>query len=366
MDTKTFLNKVTQTMGKPLRRKFTQYFDKIAIATGTTNYTAFTTSLSDNFSRNKKLPLASDQIFALTHINLFVEELFNTTALYADLLLALQQSYLEIVISSRQKLKIPLYECLSFVYSGEIGNTTTRHLREIDSENPKPLAYPLVFNGSQDIQVNIVLNSTLATDLNAINLNVLFTGIQSDILDPAFVFNPILGNQLEEIAYTMWNTLEISTANQKQYSLFSDQTLASNFYSKLLPLSNEERFEVQAIEIFFGGKQADTDYLNLLLNDKIHNYLTIKVNDVEYYQSNLKDILSLSTCVSGTFKGSDNSITHTVTELSFVKKQKVLEIPIVFPSNGLVTVTLDQPGSSLSVNQYFTLLLKGKLLRQIN
>ena len=114
MNTQELLNQVAYPVaGQNLRRKATPLYDIITLATGTTEYFPFT-SAGNVFTINQVFPLAGSQIFALTNIELYLQEPVISATLYAALLLALQRSYLQIEIDSRVMLKVPLIEVLSY------------------------------------------------------------------------------------------------------------------------------------------------------------------------------------------------------------------------------------------------------------
>jgi hypothetical protein len=385
MTTQQLLNEVAYpNAGTNVRRKYMQYYDTFAVATGTTTYNLFSTTLGNNFQRNKKFPLSGSEAFALMNVELFLQSGVNTTAEYDALLDLLQKSYLEIVVNSKQAIKIPGIEIFSFDYSDiVIGTTTAINYNTKSVKRKKNLIIPIFFNSNSAIDVNFVTTTSAATAYNGKNVLCTFSGIQSDKLDNIF-FNPVQGN-FQDLAYTMYDTVAVSGAGQNTYELFKDSSKSKTLYSKTLNLSSVERFEVQNMEIFFSMLSGGSNLFNAIKNNRMVNQLQIKIEDVLLYESTIADFLSLSNSEASSiisfagiainaYASSDAatlptvavpSNTATFTRTIFQYKSKSLEIPIIFPANGKVSVELTQPGSSLNVDQYFTVLLKGKLTRQV-
>ena len=140
-----------------------------------------------------------------------------------------------------------------------------------------------------------------------------------------------------------------------------------NLYSKLLNLSSTEIFEVQNIELYEGCASNISDTFANLKRFFDEMVLQVKINDVLYYESSVADFVSISNyreiaVDTNTTVGSDRM---TFDEINFSYRSKSLEIPLVFPANGQVSVSLKQFAATNNLN-YFTMLLKGKLTRQVN
>lgn len=371
LDTKSLLNSITSATSY-LRRKVQPFYDQITFTTGQTVYPVLTAALGDFFSRNKKLPLSGQEIFAIYDIKAYIQKLFNTTALQVDLLLLVQQSYLEILVSSKQMLKISLWEILSFNIADTIGATPAiANVNERLIQSNKRLIKPIIFTQSSNVQINLVVPSALAAaDLNAVKLDFDFDGILSDVLDPAFTYVQSSGNDLfEDIAYTLYDTLPIPSANATTFNPFTDGNKAATLFSQVLPLSQDQRFEIQAIELLFGCNNTDqTETLQLVYNNRKHNQFQININNTVFAQMDCKDMISLIAAYPG-LPFNDNAGTPVTTNsvnYEVLRQKKILDIPIILPATGNVTVQILQPGSSLNVNQNMSVLLYGRLMRSRN
>ena len=366
MTTQQLLNQVAYPGGSNLRRKYMQYYDTITVASGTTSYSVFSTTLGNNFLRNKKFPLSGSEVFALTSIELFLQSGINTTSEYDALLDLLQKSYLEIIVNSKQALKVPGIEFFSYDYSSIVkGITLSTNYQENPVRRKKKLIIPIFINSNSSVEVNFVTTSKVGTGFNTKEILCAFSGIQSDKLDNIFI-NPIQGN-FQDVAYTMYDTVAVSGAGQNVYELFKDSSKSKNLYSKTLNLSSVERFEVQNMEIFFSMLSGGTDLFTALRNNRMTNVLQVKIEDVLLFESTISDFLSISDNYASAIDivTSGTGVTN-FTESTIEYKSKSLEIPLIFPANGKVSVQLSQPGSSLNLNQYFMVMFKGKLTRQVN
>ena len=361
--TQSLLNSVAYpTAGQNVRRKFTPLYDLITIAAGTTNYNPFQVR-TNIFANNQIFPLRN-QIFALTNISLYLQTAITTTALYAALLTLLQQSYLKIDVDQRTMLKIPLLEILSYNVIPQFGTTTVAPGVTQFVKRSKNLILPIVINSMADVKVTVYTASAAATAFDTGLMNITFNGVMLDKIDPVAV-NLVQGNQFNELAWTLFESLPVSVVTQNIFNFFANRNQADNLFSGSLPLSDTERFEIQAIEVFMGGNAGATDTINLVRNNRINNNLVINVEQVEFYNSNLENSLSLAGAQDASFKDTGGTITNSLSQFDVEYGNKILEIPLLIPAVGNVQVQLTQPGSSLNSGQYITTLLKGKKVRQV-
>ncbi len=362
----SLINKVAfPTSGSNLRRKISSLYDTITLATGTTLYRPFTTAPGNIFLRNTQFPLSGQQVFWIKSISLFLNQAITTAAQYAGLLLGLQNSNLEIYVDSKQYWKIPLVECLSFNTAALIGDTSSAPLRFNPVTRNKNLVVPLLINAASNVVVNLNVDSGFASAFNTNNLRISFNGFLGDVLDSSFSYNPQSGNELQDIAFTCYDTQQITTANAATFNFFAQAETNINDYSKVLPLSPTERFEIQNMEVVIGGNSGTTDTFDAVMNQRSTNVLTITVDDVQLHQSQLKDYLSILTQLSTTFNDAGPVLTNLV-DTNLIYQSKTLETPVIIPAQGKVQVTVQQPGSSLNQNQFMTLMLKGLIKRQVN
>ncbi len=366
MNTQELLNRVAfPGVGQNIRRKYTQIFDKITVASGTTEYYPFKTT-GNVFTVNKTFPLSGNQIFGITNIALYLQQAITSATLYASLLTMLQQSYLQIDVDSRTMLKIPLLEVMSYNSISQEGASTVAPLQTILHKRTKDLIIPIVLNSNSNVSVKVVITSGTATAFDTNLINISFNGVMLDKLD-TIAIDLVSGNQYSEIAWTLWESLNVDVTTQKTFNYFTTPNTAPNLFSGVLPLSSTERFEIQAIELFVGGNAGGTDTPALVRNNRINNYLTIDVEQVNFYESNLEDILSLAGAQATTYLDNEGTtpVSTNITVIDVQYSQKLLNIPIIIPATGNVDVKLQQAGSSLNSAQYLTLLLKGKKTRQV-
>jgi len=362
----SLINKVAfPSTGSNLRRKISSLYDTITLTTGTTFYRPFTTAPGNIFLRNTQFPLSGQQLFWVKYISLYLNQAITTAAQYAGLLLGLQNSNLEILVDSKQYWKIPLIECLSFNTAALIGDTSSLPLRFNPVTRNKPLVTPLLINAASTVVVNLNVDAGFASAFNTNNLRISFNGFLGDVLDSSFSFNPQQGNELQDIAFTCYDTQQVLTANQNTFNFFSQPETNVNNYSKVFPLSATERFEIQNMEVVIGGNSGTADTFDAVMNQRSTNVLTITVDDVQLHQSQIKDYLSIITQLSSTFNDAGPVLTNLV-DTNLVYQSKTLEVPIIIPAQGKVQVTLQQPGSSLNQNQFITMMLKGLIKRQVN
>jgi hypothetical protein len=371
MNPTTELSQITNGSGFNIRGKYTPYYDTLTLASGTLNYSAFQTAVTDGLDRNKKFPLSGSEIFYIMALSVELPNvLINTTTLYEGLISLMQGAYLQIKVNAKERARIPLFECLSFIGSSTIG--TSGQFINVDIEKvmrARKLVQPILINKSTSISVNIVMETTAATNFNTKLLKVTFYGKQSDVLNPAYNYNPVQGNNFEALDYCLFSTVSISTANQFEFSLLNDDTLADTRKSSvLLPLPDNNQFQAQRMWILFTGKDSDTtESLDLIYANRSRNYLKIISNSVTYLESSLSEMINIVTAYPNTFN--DNAGTPVATNavlLQTLFQYKLLETPIVFPPTGNVKVSLLQPGSSLNNGRLLTIGIDGRLIRPID
>jgi len=367
MNTQEFLNQVTYPLGSNIRRKYMQYFDTITFSTNKVIYPLFSTDLGDESSRNKKLPLSGSQVFGLMNIESYINASIGVvSANYESLIDMLQQSYLEIIINSKQQIKLPAIEFVNFDSKNIVGGIVLNGISSTtEIKRKKNLIIPIFFNSTTEININFVTTLTTASSFNLKNMRFTLSGIQSDKLDSIFI-NPVQGN-FQELAYTMYDTVSVNANANHTYELFKDSSKSQNLYSKLLNLSSAERFEVQNIEIFQGCKINVTADFAVLKAEFNKMLLKVKINDVSLYESSLTDFISMSSRYDMLIDTNTTVTTDrmTFTQYNFLFQNKSLAIPLLFPANGQVSVTLEQFGNSNNPNS-FIVLLKGKLTRGVN
>ena len=211
----------------------------------------------------------------------------------------------------------------------------------------------------------LVTNGTAATDFNNVVARIELSGIQFDKLDQ-FYYDAINDQTLQDIDFIAYDVNTISTANATDYNLFvQDSTKPSTDQSITFPLSANQRFQVNAMRAYFYGDDADTDFMNLLIDNRGQNYLTISVDSVQFFQGSLYDFLSLGSIRGTTFDNSGGVNTTDTVSMDFIWREKIIKVPLIIPASSNQNVVLSQPGSSLSVNNEFITVLKGFIKRQV-
>lgn len=363
LSTSEFLNLVSYpTEFDNARRKAFPLYDQIALVTGDTSRYFFNQDLGNQFARNKKFPNSGQEVFFATEIEMFLNTTINTAALYNAVNDLMQRGNLQIILSDRSQITIPLYQVLNFPYQLNIGNNTQPYGSKIRKAKRK-LVYPIIINSLASIDFKINVQSIPAA-LNNVNFRLKLNGIQFDklsVADSDFVQN----NQFQNIDFTFYDSQLITTGAQTTYNLFQNSQQDKRAVSKVLPMSGIDRAQVFGLEVYVPGTDADTDFLSLLYNNRQNNVLTITVDDVIYFQSDITDFLSLGAVRGSTF--TDVTPTNTAyVNMAFKKQYLLLNPSIVFPANGKVSVTLQQPASSIpAATNYITTIMDSVILRRV-
>ena len=364
-DIKALLNRLAYPQyGDNARRKTYPLHDTAAIATGTTEYYFFEAAVGNQFARNVRFPLPGTEIYVLKGLSAFLQQEINTTAEIDNLNELLQQCYFEIWNNNRLQCKLPLLDFLNY----EIGKTYSATAVAIQTEIGgnlnsdgflgRKFSVPIVFNANSSFKFKLVLTTQAATDFNGINFRLYLYGEQIDKLDN-FNWDAIKDSRFQEVPYTFYETRAIADGNQTTFSLFQEG-VAYNLQSGFFPLSDIDLFSCEAMEYFVN--QPDTPISpEGIYNSRIQNVLRIRIDEVDYWSS------VVGTLMTSMLAGFDVALTTTpdltVTEQLHVRKQLVLPIPLVFPANGKVAITLEQPGSSLGITGEFTFAMRGTITR---
>lgn len=371
MTTQALLNKVAYPMlGQNVRRKFTPLYSTVDIATATTEYYPYT-NISSVFTDNEKFPLSGQQIFAITNIGAVLSSVIDSQTNYEALLLLFQQSYLQIDVDSRTMLKIPMIEIMSYSIQDVLGDAGTAQTgaKTFFTNRSKQLIFPIVLNSQSNVNVKFVTNSTFTTAFNGETIRFTLNGVMLDKLDTIsvnFLLNSNGGiKRFSQLAWTLWESKQITTVNQNTFTFFDGNTTNPALVNGVLPLSNTELFEIQALEIFFGGNYGTTDTPVAVRDNRNQNILRIEVENALFYQAPIQDFLSQASASVSNFQDAAGTSNIPLINVDVNYRQKVLEIPLILPATGNIKVTLEQPGSSLNSNQYATLMLKGKKTRQV-
>ena len=360
MNTKDVLNAhLYPSKKEDARRKDYPYFDLQAIATGTTEYFFFVTALSDQFARNKRLPLSGSEVFFVEEISAYIETNIDTLALIDDVNELLQQSYLQISIDNRVVLKIPGLDFIQFTYAETLIATGTVILPKIQCKK-RVLPLPIIMNSTSAFEFKFVTTSAAATAFDTVNLRLVLHGLQLDKLE-SFYWDNLKENQFQQVPVTYYNTVAISGASADTYELFADASISQLLFSQTFPLSDIQTFSCQNIEVFVNQPDTAIDPTTIY-NSRLTNILRITLDNVEYYTSSLQDMLSIFAGVAGTLTTTPDIATVTILNH---RRSKVFRVPLQFPANSKVRISLEQPASSLGITGELTVAMRGIETRRV-
>jgi hypothetical protein len=369
MNTKDILNQfLYPQVAQNVRRKSYPYYDTQAIATGTTEYFFFTTAVGNIFARNKRLPLAGTEVFFLTALSAYIQLNISTTALINAMNELLQQSYLEISVDDRVICKLPGLDFITYVYGDTFADQVV-----VTALQPKlggnlngdgflgrKLPLPIILNSTSAFQFRFVTTAAAATAFNGINMRLALHGVQLDKLD-SFYWDNLKSNQFQQVPVTYYQTTVIPNANAQTFALFANPAQANNLWSKTFPLSDIVTASIQNIEVFVN--QPDTPIEpTTIWNSRETNVLQINIDEIDYYNSNLQNMLSL-------FAGFASILTTTpnldVVNIMQKRQSLTLPVPIEIPANSNVLINLTQPATSLGITGEFTVALRGVETRRV-
>jgi hypothetical protein len=330
-----------------VRSKPANYFDTTTLVAGTLTYPLFNNPVLNPALRNKQFPQSDSEIFFITDITGYFNSLFNGTVTASNYSLFLFESYLEILVGDRQKIKIPALEFLNFV-EGEVNAVTTVNFRKL--VNCRNLRYPIIFNASEQITINFVTNATSAAAFAANTVRVEFCGFKYDKLD-WFIKQFSAGNNFDIINYSLYDVQTCVPGAATVYTLFNNANKPLTEFSKILPAATGETFTAEAIELMWSSVAASNPSAMYADLDGIQ--LNINVNDVLFYTGNAQSQISL---ISSATVAAD---TYTF----FKRRNFILPEPIVFGSNQKTLITLVQPVIATISAVPFIAILKGTLTR---
>lgn len=346
--------------GDNVRRKAGQLYDNGTFATATTEYNLFINPAVSIYNRNRNFPLSGMEVFFINQIQVW---LGLTTALTysAELIQAMRESFIQIIVDEREKIKIPLLECANFSYGDYIGATTFESLSQKVFNRARLLQIPIVINANSNVQVKLVTQSTTSTAFNAATFKVYLNGIKYDKLYD-FEWDNWKGKPLEELSYSIYDVVTI-TANEETVECFSTRNKAITLFSKTLPLSDKENFQIEAIELF-GYGTTTTSSLQAVLNEMRDMYLEITVDDTRFLESTALNMSSAAWAAAGSFQDADAAAT-AITQLVLHKGTYVLPVPIIIPANSKASVKLRHAALSHVAAGNFLVDFKGTLTRRV-
>lgn len=361
----TALNQL-QSVGYPgygdnARSKPFSIFDTLTPVSGQNEYTLFTNPNLTWNMRNKLFPASGTEIFYIDKIRLMFNLFHASTGFVVDAndIKALSESYLHIIVNEREKIKLPLWEIVSFVYPNKMTSTvpSATDLLYNYFDNSKKLKYPIIISQRDNVKIKIVLQSGLAADFNQ-DHRLTLSGTKVDLLND-FEIDQIKNNPYEVLSYNMYDVATV-VSGFNSYQMFSTRNKSENLYSKIFDLSDNEIFFIEALEITgFGIDKAGTYALKRLREANIK----IIVDDLEYYNGATFEQASIyaQDVISFTFD-TGKSLTNYCNV--FEKKTKVLETPITIPAKSRVKILVDAD-LSYDLSNNLLMQLKGTLVRRV-
>lgn len=371
MTTQQLLNKhLYPSLGENITRHQYPLYSTRAMVTGTRDYFFFDTPVAP-FTDNKQLPITGSEIFFITAISAYPVLNHVTTAQIDALNELLQRSFLEIMINNRVAAKLPGLDFINYQYAQNATsdqvvltalNTKIGGNKNTDGFLGRKISnMPLVMNSNSNFQFR--LNTPGNAVYNGVNFKLVLHGLQLDKLS-TFDWNEIgsVQNQLQQIPWTMWQTVPIVNGNQTQFPILQNRATAQNLFSgDTFPLSDITMFQAQNLEVFFNQPDVPIDPATIW-NSRITNELYIQIDDRVVYNGDLQNSLSLLAGFGQTLTTTPNLDVVNV----FEKRQsRILDVPIDFPANGKVLIQLTQPAASLGVTGEFTVALRGLMTRRV-
>lgn len=366
MSSRDLLNKyLYPNFMQNVQRKQFPYYSQLAMATGVTDYFFFAAAPAP-FVSNKQLPVTGSEVFFIEAISAYPVLNHITTAQVDALNELLQQSFLEIIIDNRLAMKIPGMDFINYQFSNawsdQVVLTTlqTRIGGNLNSDGFLGRKLPIPFIMNSNANFTFRLNTPGNAVYNTIPFRLVLHGLQLDKLQ-SFEWDNLKSNKFQQISWTAYQTVVIPNGNQTTFNLFNNRNVAQNLISDYFPSSDIETFSLQAMEVFVN--QPDTPINPATIwNSRLVNQLYIQIDDRIYYDSNLQNMLSVVAGLGQTLTTTPNLDVVNI----FEKRQtKILDVPLEFPANSKVIITLTQPAGSLGVTGEFTVALRGIKTRRV-
>lgn len=370
MTTQQLLNKhIYPVPGDNVTRHQYPLYSAQTMLTGTRDYFFFTNPVAP-FVTNKQLPITGSEIFFITGISAYPVLNHITTAQIDALNELLQQSFLEITINNRLAMKMPGLDFINYQYANAASDqvvVTALQTKIGGNKNSdgflgrKISNMPLIMNSNSNFQFR--LNTPGSAVYNNVVFRLVLHGLQLDKLT-TFDWNEIgsVQNTLQQIPYTMWQTVVIPNGNQTQFPILQNRATAQNLFSgDTFPLSDITQFSCQNFEVFFNQPDVPIDPATIW-NSRLTNELYMQIDDRVVYNGNLQNSLSLLAGFGQTLTTTPNLDVVNVFEQ---RQSRILDVPIEFPANGKVLIQLTQPAGSLGITGEFTVAMRGLLTRRL-
>lgn len=355
--------------GDNARRKSGALYDNGAIASGTVQYNLFTNTSLSTYDRNRVFPLSGSEIFEINSVSVYFD-FYQATKYSNNLSVFLQESFVQIFVDEREKLKLPLLEVASFFFGSSIGQGTAyaeaQTLHTNFHKRQRNLQHAIIINANSNVKIVLVTTSAMSAAFNLSTFKVTLSGIKYDKLTD-FEVDFVKNNNLERLSYSLYDVVSLTSA-EETVECFSVRNKAETLFNKVLPLSDKENFQIEAIEIF--GRTDKTNQqlaaydINHVLDEMMDYSLEINVDDVNLFQGNDPQMFGCGFYKNAEIDNTGGVDTTKVNLLKIMSNTYVLPVPIVIPANSKASIKLRHraltvPGGNVLIS------LKGTLIRKI-
>lgn len=353
MNVTDFLNaNAYPVTGQNARCKFLNKGSDVTVAAATLEYNFFAAPLANPIASNFQIPFSGDNVFFVKKLAMYSDVLDTTVTgvIYA----ALMQSFLEIWINDRQQFKISLIKLLNFGWQNiGIAPAPLAQFYQGFEKREKVFVNPIIINSTANMRFRLHLNAAAATALDTKHLKLVMWGFQFDKLQQ-FEYNELQDNQFQRLDFDMYdivpNVVAVNT-----YQFFANGNKSEELFSKILPLSESETFQVESMRVVFTDHNTVAPEQSLWFTRR-ENLLTVTLNDVLYWNS----YISKSLCYYGDY------LTALVNNRLSLWQNDVLETPILIPAKSNNQVTLLQPASVTPVvDSLIMLSFDGEITRRV-
>jgi hypothetical protein len=341
-----------------IRTKSFPIYHNLTIAAGTLSYSAFTPDIAYAVS-NLKLPLSGQQMYTVTGMKLRFPSLVSVHL--ADLASIVCNSYVSIYINSRLQVKLPVGEMINF--PNELIVNSAQTISMLSQEVSRRFAdkegkgFPFFFNSNSNVQIVLEMPSAVATALDTLVLTLDLDGWLADKL-VTFNFDDLQGQQFQILKDSIWQqtTYQSGSAGVDILQSAPTQYVGNNYF----PLSDINNFQIENIECII---VTDQPY-NYVENALRSSFITMMVNDVNIFESNLLTLTSIIQNGSGNFTDS-NADTTAYTYQTAKRKSLILENPILIPPVAKVITQLTFATAANIDTNKFLVDLKGTGQRRV-
>ena len=333
--------------GRNARVKYLPKESEVAIVAGTEDYLFFNAALTNPLVSNLRLPISGSEIYYVDRIRLLCNIPDTITAtIFAELM----QSYLEVTVNDRIQYKTSVASILNFGWQA-LGVTAA----QVDSSGLrkvfKQFNNSILINSSSNVQFRLHLNAAAATALDDLDMTLELNVLQFDKLQTG-EFDPLGVNRFQKIDFDFYEIQAVTVGAAATYNFFQNTGQSTELYSKLLPMSESEAFQVQSIQLLFSDQNTVApDYS--LWYPRMKNRLTIEVDQVKYYDGMIGDALS--------FYG--KYVTAAEDNGLILMQESILKTPIIFPAKGNISVTMQQGAEATPAAGFVMCRLQGEMNR---